>query len=118
MNRNGLAVGAMVTSANGTVERKGALEMMDTHAPPAGATLGADKGYDAWRFRQALRDRSITRLVWIWNTASPWCYSHGWVFMKWMKFPAQATQNCSIMVRLKSSPHTITATRQSSPLNQ
>lgn len=62
-NRHGLAVGAMVTSANGTAEREAALEMMDTHAPPTGATqtrtLGADKGYDAWRFRQALRERSI-----------------------------------------------------------
>jgi transposase len=62
-NRNGLAVGAMVTSATGTAEREAALALMDAHAPPPGATqmrtLGADKGYDAWRFRKALRDRSI-----------------------------------------------------------
>jgi len=58
-NRNGLAVGAMVTNANGTAERDAALKLMDDHDPPPGVTLGADKGYDAWRFRQALRDRSI-----------------------------------------------------------
>ena len=58
-NRHGLAVGAMVSYANGTAERQAALEMMDKHGPATGATLGADKGYDAWRFRQALRDRSF-----------------------------------------------------------
>lgn len=58
-NRHGLAVASMVTSANGTAEREAALVMLDAYVPTPGATLGADKGYDAWRFRRALKDRSI-----------------------------------------------------------
>jgi len=57
-NRHGLAVGAGVTCATGTAEREAALAMVEDLSP--GATLGADKAYDVWRFKQALKARGIT----------------------------------------------------------
>ena len=57
-NRHGLAVGAGVTCATGTAEREAALAMVVDLSP--GATLGADKTYDVWRFMQALKARGIT----------------------------------------------------------
>jgi transposase len=56
-NRHGLAVAAHLTLATGTAEREAALAMVDQAQLAPGATLGADKAYHAWRFRQALRDR-------------------------------------------------------------
>jgi transposase len=56
-NRNGLAIAARVTHANGTAEREAALAMIDAARLRQGATLGADKAYHAWRFRQALKDK-------------------------------------------------------------
>jgi len=56
-NRNGLAVAAHLTLASGTAEREAALAMVDQAQLAPGATLGADKAYHAWRFRQALRER-------------------------------------------------------------
>lgn len=56
-NRNGLAVAAHLTLASGTAEREAALTMVDHAQLAPGATLGADKAYHAWRFRQALRER-------------------------------------------------------------
>ena len=56
-NRNGLAVAALVTQATGTAEREAALAMVDQANLAAGASLGADTAYNAWRFRQALRER-------------------------------------------------------------
>jgi transposase len=56
-NRNGLAVGTHLTLASGTAEREAALAMVDQAQLSPGATLGADKAYHAWRFRQALRER-------------------------------------------------------------
>jgi IS5 family transposase len=56
-NRNGLVVDGTVTLASGTAEREAARQM--THKLPEGATLGADKGYDAQAFVDDLKDRKI-----------------------------------------------------------
>jgi transposase len=58
-NRNGLLVDLAVSQANGTSERETALSMLDEHAV-AGATVGADRGYDTQDFVQRCRDRSVT----------------------------------------------------------
>lgn len=58
-NRNGLAVESRVVIATGTAERDAAVQMVDTVGLRAG-TLGADKGYDAQSFTDALRQRGIT----------------------------------------------------------
>jgi transposase len=57
-NRNGLAVDSCVTQALGTAEREAAVAM--AHNLPAGATLGADKGYDTAGFVAGLRAEQIT----------------------------------------------------------
>jgi transposase len=57
-NRNGLAVDTCVTQAMGTTEREAAVAMAQNL--PAGATLGADKGYDTAGFVAALREQQIT----------------------------------------------------------
>jgi uncharacterized low-complexity protein len=61
-NRHGLIVTVTVTEANGTAERKAALEMLDklqaTHKVKP-KTLGADKGYDIGEFYQELEERCI-----------------------------------------------------------
>ena len=57
-NRNGLLVHAQLTQATGTAEREAALVMAATLA--AGATLGADKGYDTQGFVDRLRTLRIT----------------------------------------------------------
>ena len=49
-NRNGLIVDAQVTLATGTAEREAALAMAQRSLPAEGATLGADKAYDAQDF--------------------------------------------------------------------
>ena len=62
-NRNGLIVGAMVTQADGCAEREAAKAMVADarQANPEGQiTLGADKGYDAAEFIQALQDMQVT----------------------------------------------------------
>ena len=48
-NRHGLVVQEGATEANGTAERKAALEMIDRQATGTSSqlTLGADKAYDA-----------------------------------------------------------------------
>lgn len=56
-NRNGLAVGAQATRATGTAERDAATAL--TKDLPEGATLGADKNYDAEAFVEDLKDRKI-----------------------------------------------------------
>jgi transposase len=56
-NRNGLVVGATATLASGTAEREAATEL--TGELPEGATLGADKGYDACAFVEDLKKRKI-----------------------------------------------------------
>ena len=57
-NRHGLAVDTCVTQAVGVAEREAALAMAANL--PAGATLGADKGYDTAGFVASLRDEQVT----------------------------------------------------------
>jgi transposase len=57
-NRHGLAVDTCVTQATGTAEREAAVALAMNL--PAGATLGADKGYDTGGFVAALREQQIT----------------------------------------------------------
>lgn len=60
-NRNGLVRDACLTRASGMAEREAALALLDRR-PRTGRriTLGADKGYDATAFVQALRARRVT----------------------------------------------------------
>jgi transposase len=57
-NRNGLLVGVDVRHATGMGERDGALALVEAHLS-AGATLGADKGYDVQDFVEPLTMRGI-----------------------------------------------------------
>jgi transposase len=57
-NRHGLAVDTCVTQATGTAERETAVAMATNL--PAGATLGADKGYDTAGFVERLRVLGVT----------------------------------------------------------
>jgi transposase len=57
-NRHGLAVDGCITQATGFAERETALAMATNL--PAGATLGADKGYDVAGFVEALRQLGVT----------------------------------------------------------
>jgi transposase len=59
-NRSGLVVGAVVTHADGTGERKAALAMLDTVPGKGPKTVGADKAYDTQDFIEACRERNIT----------------------------------------------------------
>lgn len=67
-NRNGLAVGGAVTHATGTGEREAASDLSASLAE--GATLGADKGYDAAAFVEGLKERKIVPHVAINGTVS------------------------------------------------
>jgi transposase len=58
-NRHGLAVGSRLTRATGTAEREAALALIDALRLPLGATLGADKAYDVWGFKQAVQARGL-----------------------------------------------------------
>ena len=55
-NRNGLAIEALCTEADGYAEREAALELVGDRR----GTLGADRGYDAQAFVGALRLRGVT----------------------------------------------------------
>lgn len=59
-NRHGLVVGAVVTHADGTGERKAALAMLDGVPGSHLKTVGADKAYDSADFIAACRSRNIT----------------------------------------------------------
>lgn len=59
-NRNGLAVEATLTPADGYGERDAALEMLDELGGSGRKTLGGDKHYDDHAFCQALRSRNVT----------------------------------------------------------
>jgi transposase len=59
-NRNGLIVGIHTTQATGTAEREAALHLIDSLGSNRRITLGADKGYDAAEFVDALRERNVT----------------------------------------------------------
>lgn len=54
-NRNGLLVDAELTEANGVTERHAALAMLGRLPGEHTVTLGADKGYDAREFIEAVR---------------------------------------------------------------
>ena len=58
-NRNGLVVGAKLTQASGYAEREAALELVERIEGSHSITLGADRGYDARRFIEALRERVV-----------------------------------------------------------
>lgn len=67
-NRNGLVVGAEATLATGTAEREAAAAF--SQRLPKGATLGADKGYDAEAFVEGLKGREIEPHIAINGTVS------------------------------------------------
>ena len=67
-NRNGLAVAAEATLATGTAEREAAARLSERL--PEGATLGADKNYDAEAFVEGLKARRIEPHVAINGTVS------------------------------------------------
>jgi transposase len=67
-NRNGLVAAAEATLATGTAEREAAAAF--SQRLPKGATLGADKGYDAEAFVEGLKARGIARHVTINGTVS------------------------------------------------
>ena len=64
-NRHGLIAGAMVTTADGHAEREAAKVMVGDARqakddPAIEVTLGADKGYDAKEFIDALQEMQVT----------------------------------------------------------
>ena len=59
-NRNGLVAAAEATLATGTAEREAAACIEPALAQ--GATLGADKGYDAEAFVEGLKARGSSRI--------------------------------------------------------
>jgi hypothetical protein len=61
-NRNGLAVGASVTEANGTAERRASEVMLKAQAKGSNCriTAGEDKAYDTRAHIEALRKRNVT----------------------------------------------------------
>ena len=67
-NRNGLVAAAEATLATGTAEREAAAAF--SQRLPKGATLGADKGYDAEAFVEGLKARGIEPHVAINGTVS------------------------------------------------
>jgi transposase len=67
-NRNGLVVAAEATLARGTAEREAAARLSERL--PKGATLGADKNYDAEAFVEGLKARGIEPHVAINGTVS------------------------------------------------
>ena len=59
-NRTGLVVDVLVIQATGTAERDAAKAMLRRTVRRAGATLGADTGYDVPEFVEAVRDDGVT----------------------------------------------------------
>jgi len=59
-NRNGLVVGARLTQASGTAERRAALELIGAMEGRHRITVGADKGYDTADFVAELRALKAT----------------------------------------------------------
>ncbi len=63
-NRNGLLVDFQMDEANGTAERRNALEMLDANRTTKGRiTVGGDRGYDTPGFVAACRERNVTAHV-------------------------------------------------------
>lgn len=58
-NRNGFIVDAILTEATGFAEREAALALLERQGIGAGATIGADKGYDTRDFVAELDARGI-----------------------------------------------------------
>jgi IS5 family transposase len=58
-NRNGLAVGGVLTRASGSAEPLAALHLAQ-ELPAGPKTLGADKGYDSRDFVMELRELGVT----------------------------------------------------------
>lgn len=69
-NRNGLILNLHATIATGRSEREGAIELLDGTAAPmrSRATLGADRGYDASEFFDAVSKRGLRPHVAIQHT--------------------------------------------------
>ena len=64
-NRHALVVNAVLTTADGHAQREAAKAMINdarqaAHDPQAQITLGADKGYDAKEFIEALQEMKVT----------------------------------------------------------
>lgn len=59
-NRNGLLVDVRTTRADGTAERRAAIDMIDDIPGVHRITVGADKAYDTDGFVHELRDRNVT----------------------------------------------------------
>jgi len=59
-NRNGLAVNACVTLAQGRAEVEAAVAMVEEIPGQHRVTLGGDKGYDTKEFVQKMRDHQVT----------------------------------------------------------
>ena len=59
-NRNGLAVGVLVTEANGRAERQAAVELLSRLRGVGRITLGGDKNYDARAFVARCREMKVT----------------------------------------------------------
>ena len=62
-NRNGLVVDTRVSLANGTAERKAAIDMVENLPGKHRITLGADKGYDSTDFVERMRFLNATAHV-------------------------------------------------------
>lgn len=62
-NRNGLVVDSCVTHANGTVERKTAVNMIEHIPGHHRIAVGADKGYDCADFVNQCRTLKATAHV-------------------------------------------------------
>ena len=60
-NRNGLLVDFQIVEANGTAERRTAIEMMDQNLPGTSRiTVGADKAYDTTDYVTTCRALKVT----------------------------------------------------------
>jgi hypothetical protein len=59
MNRQGLAVATQLTHATSRAEREAAVGMIRKCEIERGATLVADKGYNAWTFKRGLEQAGV-----------------------------------------------------------
>jgi Transposase DDE domain len=96
-NRNGLVVGADATLATGTAERDAAATFSELL--PKGATLGADKNYDAEAFVEGLKARGIEPHVAINGTVS----KHGKARKTAVPSDVAASLRYAISQRLRSA---------------
>jgi transposase len=94
-NRNGLVAAAEATLATGTAEREAAARLSERL--PKGATLGADKGYDAEAFVEGLKTRGIEPHVAINGTVS----KHGKVRKTAVPPEVAASRGYAISQRLR-----------------